>query len=169
MTPKPKPPASGCVSDREAMRSLSDAQAGRVDLRARAATVRALLRLRRPAHASGRASVWERRTYRVVARLVSVQRHGSELELTVADPRTGATLVAGLPAAGCASGASPAVRSQIAGARQSLVRRCGLSAESGRVALHGTATLVGVGFFGSRMGARLELRPLLRFAAAACA
>jgi hypothetical protein len=172
--PQPKPPSSDCVAEREAVRTLTDAQAARVDLKPRAATVRRLLRVEAPASVgAGRGSVSERRTYRVVARVVAAQLRGSEWELTIADPSTGATLVAGLPAAACTSGASPAVRSRIARARLSLVRRCGLAGKSGRVALRGTATLEGVGFFPARAKGsaetHLQLRPLLSFSTASCA
>jgi hypothetical protein len=96
-----------------------------------------------------------------------------DIELLVADPITGESLVVGLPDPGCAAARWPRSKSEIAAARASFLGACGEPPTTHFARLVGSATIDGIGFFGSRIGpavARngLELQPMLRFQSSNC-
>ena len=176
--PPPPPPggASGggsspsrCASVRAGVRTLSDRDAGRVRLAVISSTVEKLRRMRGPAKlGSRRATGAERRLYRVRARLVSARRTGTGAwQLTVADPRTDASMSVELPVGACMSATPKALRARVAAARKAFVGTCRLGARRGPVRLRGSATITGAGFF-STARARLALRPAVRFERASC-
>ncbi|MDX6677966.1 MAG: hypothetical protein QOE31_2018, partial [Solirubrobacteraceae bacterium] len=172
VNPPPPPgsaPASRCATRRSAVRTLSDRDASGVRLTPVAATVRRLARMRAPSTlGSRRAGGAERRLYRVRARLRSARPASTgEWQLTIADPRTGATMSVGFPASPCTSAAPRALRTRMSAARRALLASCGLAGRSGRTPLRGSATLSAIGFYGARR-ARLALRPATGFAKADC-
>ena len=165
-----------CKADRAAVATMRDGTAADVRLAAVTTTVRRLARLRLAGSSTGeRGSGAERTLYRLDARLVGARLvNRSEWDVVLRDLSTGATLVAGFPERDCTSGADADVRAKMASARAALVRACGLGNVSSAVALRGKAAIEAVGFVPSRGTAgagpvRLELRPVLSFAADSCA
>jgi hypothetical protein len=109
----------------------------------------------------------EMRTWRIRVRLLWQKlEDDSDVHLVVADPKTGATMIAELPSPACV-GAAASPRAAMAAARASLARYCGAPTTS-FTRLRGTATIDGVAFFdfphGQRGRARnlVELHPVLR-------
>lgn len=159
--------ASRCGTDAWAVKTLSDPAALRVDLVPEATTVTELAARRAPAVLGTRLPGAEMHTWRVHVRLLW-QRLEDDLDihLVVADPRTGATLIAELPAPSCV-GAAARPYADMAAARETLARYCG-PATTRFARLHGTATIDGVAFFdfvhNQRGVARngIELHPVLK-------
>ena len=172
MTPRgsSRQPAS-CLVARGAVRTLTDGAAPRVRPRPTETSIASLASLRPPRTFATRASGAERTRYRVRARLVNaVTAADGELRVVLADPAGGRTITASFPAARCTLGAPAGMRQEMAAARSAFASACG-SIGSRRVALRGTATVVGVGFFArsSRPGNGFGLAPVLHLAAARCA
>jgi hypothetical protein len=123
--------------------------------------------VRAPAALGAKRTGAERRRYRVLGRIRSVRLDGGTWTLTVADPRSKATITAAFPAAGCLAAAPGAVRADAAAARRGLIRACRLSGRSGTVTRHGIADVTGVGFFRTRTS-RLTLAPAVAVAGLSC-
>jgi len=178
-----KPAASKITcapSYRWRVRTLNDRAAGMVDPRARPTSIHRLVWIRRPpvGPRRGRLEGVERRAYRVrarlkAARLAHTARGDGDIELLVADPVTGDSLVVGFPDPGCAAAQLPRTRNAAAAARASFVSACEEPPTTHFARLRGSAIIDGIGFFGSRIGpavARngLELQPALRFRSSDC-
>jgi len=174
----------GCAQAfRGRVQTLSDAAAAEVRLSPLPASVRGLVRLRRPARLQSRTPRLrgvERRVYRIRARLVSAMlfEGGSGrlrgIELVVADPRTRQSIIVAFPAATCGHSRAPARRQSISSALASFVSACGEPPTTHFARLRGVATIVGVGFFSSKSTRRdaarngLELSPVLGFRSTSC-
>lgn len=157
-----------CGTEAWSLKTLSDPASLEVDRTPRATTVDALSALRPPGNLGTRMPGAEMKTWRIAVRLLWQKLEAdSDVHLVVADPRTGSTMIVELPSAGCV-GAPAATARQMESARQALAAYCG-SPETSFAALHGTATIDGVGFFDfdhlQRGRARnlVELHPVLRF------
>jgi hypothetical protein len=166
-----------CGAYRWSVKTLADADASRVDLHPRQTTIARLVRLPPPSTgASRRVGPVEFQTYTVRARLLAMKLEpDSDVKVVIADPRTGATMVAKLPAAACAVGAPLSLQARMNAARTALVRACGSPSSRGLVTpLQGAATLTGVGFFDRLHGMQgqarnaIELHPVLAFAGSGC-
>jgi Calcineurin-like phosphoesterase len=175
-------PASvpGCARlYRQNVRTLDDPAARKIARRPTPSRISQLAALRRPrgvVSATRRLRGPERRTYRVRASLVAI-RLGSgraatgEIELVVADRRTGQRLVVGFADPACPGGSNR--QAEANGARASLLAACGAPPDTHYAVLRGTAELVGVGFFGPPSGPfatrnGFQLRPAIGFRTAAC-
>lgn len=158
--------APACGTDLWALKILTDPAAIEVDRVPRPTTALALSRLRPPASLETRLPGAEMHVWRIRVRLLAQKLEGdSDVHLVVADPASGARMVAELPSPDCALG-SPAVGAMRA-ARAALALACGPATKSFR-GLQGTATIEGVGFFDRRHGQigaanAIELHPVLRF------
>jgi len=163
---------------RQSVRSLGDGRAGKVARKETSTAIAKLASLRRPRglrSGSPRAKGAERRVYRISARLVAVrlgsgQARTGEIELVVADRRTGRRLVVGFADPACSMRRRQA---EAASARESLLAACGVPPDTHYANVRGSAEIAGVGFFGSLRGPfatrnGLQLRPALEFGADAC-
>jgi hypothetical protein len=83
-------------------------------------------------------------------------------------------MIVEFPATNCTVGASKRHRTQMRAARAALVAACGQPSGASFDALHGTATISGVGFFDFDHGQdgvapnAIELHPVLSFHARSC-
>ena len=165
MTPRP----GSCTADRGSVRTLSDRRAGEVRPRVTATTVARLAALSRPATLGARGEGAESTRYRVRAQLVrGFTGQAGELRVVLADPADGSSIEARFPAAACTLRAHAADRRAIAAARRELLERFPALATGRPQRLHGTATVVGVGFFApaGRAGENgFALAPVLGLAA----
>lgn len=165
---------SSCPSGRWRLTTLTDTQADRVGGRIVATSVAGLERLSRPTPLAERRTSPERRIYRVRARLLATQTgQGGEIELILADLRTGATIIAGLPATRCTGAAPATLRTSLEAARAVFVERCGGVTGATQRRLKAVVTVTGVGFFAPRGATRVArngfgLRPLLGFSVGSC-
>lgn len=159
--------AAACGGPRAPVATLSDPGAAGVATSVTATSIAHLQGLRAPASLGTARSAAERRRYRVLGRIRSVRLVGGTWTLTVADPRSSATITAAFPSSACLSAAPGAVRSQATAARRALVSSCRLSGRSGTVTRHGIADVTGVGFFRTRTS-RLALAPAVAVAGLAC-
>jgi hypothetical protein len=165
----------GCPTFRTSVQTLSDRAAARVDFVPVRATVDTLVRLRAPRirPSTPRLKGVERTTYEVEARLVAATRSGAGTDVVLADPSSRRTLVASFPDPGCSRLAKSARAGEVGGALNVLLAECGLLRVGSTARLTGTATIVGVGFFGRRRSSRsaapngVELSPALGFQAQA--
>jgi hypothetical protein len=167
----------GCTADRGGVGNLSDPRAKRVSLVPHATSVDALRALGRPrADVKGRRTRGvETRTYSVKAALVGMRLAGGTIELLVAQPgRLDHTIVAAFPDPGCARPKRASTGRAMRRARSAALAACGKPAGASLVALEGSATITGVGFFdpgNSTSGAapnRIELRPVLKLRSSSC-
>ena len=126
----------------------------------------------------------ETAVYEVTAKLVkakisydpSTNKGDQDTTLVIADPSTGATMVAELPKGGCAPESTSIKAKKMDNARQAFVAACGTPPAGHFRTLHGTAKITGVGFFdldhGKAQTGRAphyrELHPLLSFSAINC-
>jgi hypothetical protein len=160
---------------RQSVRTLNDPSARKVARRVTAVTVSRLASLPRPRRVVGstrRLPGPERKTYGISVRLVAVRLGAGgastgEIELVVADPRTGERLVVGFADPACSRVAAAR------GARDSLLAACGTPPETHYARVSGTARITGVGFYGPPAGPfatwnRLQLRPALGFQTGGC-
>jgi hypothetical protein len=157
-----------CGVEARAVKTLSDSDAHLVDLRPRTTTVAALIAMRAPGNIGTRMPGAMMRTWRIQVRLIWQKLEAdSDVHLVVADPKTGRTMIAELPSAGCVA-AAVGPTAQMASARAALARACGAPTTS-FTRLSGTATIDGVAFFDFVHGQRgasanqVELHPVLRF------
>jgi hypothetical protein len=150
--------------------------------RPQAATIHALVhrrdRPRRLTASTPRQRGAERTIFRVHARLVSARASDSssgdgDIRLVIADP-TGETMVAAFPDPNCAPASHSAKRSQMTMARVSFIARCQFPPLGRYAALHGTATVTGVGFYAAKGNGRgaapngIELHPVPGFTGPGC-
>ena len=166
----------GCVGKRWPVKTLADPAGRRLRLdRVQATTIEALRRLpARPGDESSRGGTVERTVYRVAARLVAAKVIGddSDIHLVIADPKTGGSMIAELPAFSCTVGATRRARLLMQRARVAFLRACG-DPGAGDYAEYGRrprATVTGLGFFDFLHGQRgvapnaIELHPVIGFA-----
>ena len=166
----------GCGIERWSVKTLADPAGRALSLSPKATTIRALRRKQAPAYLGlRRGRGVERTTFRVPAKLVEMKlEDDSDIHLVIADPsRTGATMIAELPAQSCTAGATPRARTKMNRARTALIAACGAPSRSSRK-LSGTATISGVGFFDQIHGQTgvapngIELHPVVGFSEASC-
>ena len=164
-----------CGTERWAVKTLSDADAGRVNLAPRSTTVERLRRLAAPSSLPPRRLPQEFQTYRITARLLAFKiEDDGDVHLAVADPASGGTMIVELPNSGCTHAASPTARHRIAQAKRALLAACGTPSTSRFTTLHGTATIAGVLFFDFKHGQRgvapnaVELHPVTAFSSSNC-
>ncbi len=170
----PVPTTTLCGAERWAVKTLSDPDAGAVDFTPVDTTVDALRALSPPAalHDNARAAPTELTTYRVTANVVAFRLQGDrDIQLTIADPGTGATMIVEFPDAETCVGAMTSARSsEMRAARASIIAAFGTPPTSSDASIMGTVTLTGVGFFDAehdQSGAApngIQLHPVLSFA-----
>jgi hypothetical protein len=168
--------AGACGVERWRVKTLRDADAGRVDFTPRSASVDGL-RARRPPRSltERRGRGFERMTFRVRADLVVMKREkDSDIHLVIAQPGEPThTMIVEFPAAACTHGASRTARARMARAHRAIDRACGTASGSFRQ-LHGQATVTGVGFWDFPHGQRgvapnaVELHPVTAFSSSNC-
>src|SRR5207253_7062084 len=168
--------ATSCSAKRWPVKTLADPAGRGLRLdRVQATTIEALRRLpARPGDESSRGGTVERTVYRVAARLVAAKVIGddSDIHLVIADPETGGSMIAELPAFGCTVGATRRARLLMQGARVAFLRACGdpSSSDYTEYSRSSRATVTGVGFFDFLHGQRgvapnaIELHPVIGFA-----
>lgn len=169
--PAPAPAAGGqCGVERWAVKTLTDARARQVSFSPRRTTVDHLRSLAPPATLGARVRGVETTTWRMRARLLAAKvEDDRDIHLVIADPRSGATMIAEFPDPSCTAGAARGARARMRAAREAFVAACGLPGTSRFALLRGTATLDGVGFFDFEHGQRgvapnaIELHPVVRF------
>ena len=118
----------------------------------------------------------ERTIFRVRARLVAAKATDSgsragdgDIQLAIADPATGETMMVAFPDPNCAPTSRSPKRSQMSRARVFFIARCQFPPLGRFTTLHGTATITGVGFYAQKRRARwsapngIELHPVLSF------
>jgi hypothetical protein len=167
---------TSCGAKRWPVKTLADPAGRGLRLdRVQATTIEALRRLpAQPGGESWRGGTVERTVYRVAARLVAAKviEDDSDIHLVIADPKTGGSLIAELPAFGCTVGATRRARLLMQRARVAFLRACGDPGavhyvEYGR---RSRATVTGLGFFDFLHGQRgvapnaIELHPVIGFA-----
>jgi len=95
----------------------------------------------------------------------------SDIHLVIADPHTGGTLIAELPALGCTAGATQHARLLMQRARVAFLKACGDpgAGDFAEYRHRSRATVTGVGFFDFFHGQRgvapneIELHPVVSF------
>ena len=173
--------APQCGTQRWAVKTMSDAAAGQVNLTPQPTTVAALTslpafvtdggNLNPPRRPGAEMQVWQ-----VRANLVQLQLESdSDIHLVLSDPANPSVhLIAEFPSDACVATKDPALRAQMAKARADLLAQTGIADPPQYplppVALSGTAVLTGVGFFDDPHGQSgdapnsIELHPVLSFA-----
>jgi hypothetical protein len=167
--------ATSCGGKRLPVKTLADAAGRGLRLdRVQATTIEALRLLpARPGGESSRGDTVERTAYRVAARLVAAKviEDDSDIHLVIADPKTGGSMIAELPAFSCTVGATRQARLLMQRARAAFLRACG-DPGTGDYAEYGRrsrATVTGLGFFDFLHGQRgvapnaIELHPVIGF------
>jgi hypothetical protein len=171
--------APACGKERWAVKTLADPSAAKVKLGTeKVKDLAAMTRLKPPAPLNAkteRTRTTERTVYRVTGLLVDMRREDdSDIHLVIADPSSGATMIAEFPINSCTAGADEQVRDKIQRARSELSRACGGLPGSRPVTLFGIATITGVGYFDPIHGQSgvavngIELHPVLTFESADC-
>jgi hypothetical protein len=165
---------AGCSGVRGAVKTLSDPAGRSLSLKPKPATIRKLRRAHAPRQLGRRNKGIERTTFRVTGRLVEMRlEEDLDINLVIADPRTGATMIAAFPSATCTGGATRKARAKMTRARSALLAACGVPTSSWQK-LDGTGAIAGVGFFDPDRGQEgaapngLELHPVVSFTASSC-
>jgi hypothetical protein len=165
---------AACGVERWSVKTLTDADARRVNLVPSTTTVAKLRRLAAPSTLPDRRLPAEFRSYRIHARLVAYKlEDDGDVHLVVADPASGGRMIVEFPNSGCTHGAPSTDRHKIAVAKRALLAACG-PPSSRFTTLHGTATISGVLFFDFKHGQRgvapnaVELHPVVGFASGDC-
>lgn len=166
---------------RQSVRTLNDPSANKVRRSLTAVPVSRLASLSRPPKvhaATPRLKGPERRIFRVRVKLVSMrlgagQSRTGEIELVVADSRTGQRMVVGFADPACAAGTRLGQITAARSARDRLLTACGVPPDTHYARLRGGAQIAGVGFFGPPVGPfatrnGLQLRPSLEFRSNEC-
>jgi hypothetical protein len=175
---KPTTPASrlaGCGGPRWSMKTLADPAGRALTLKPKPTTIRKLRRAHAPSQLGPRRTRGiERTTFRVTGRLVEMRLEDDlDINLVIADPRTGGTMIAAFPSPSCTSGARPKARAKMSRARAALLAACGAPTSTPQ-RLSGTGVITGVGFFDPVRGqdgaapSGLELHPVVAFTASSC-
>ena len=165
----------GCGTERWPVKTLADPAGRALSLKPKATTIRKLRRARAPRNLGPRRSRGlERTTFRVIGRVVEMRLEDDlDINLVIADPRTGGTMIAAFPSASCTRGATRKARAKMSRARAAVVAACGAPTSSFRQ-LSGTAMISGVGFFDRARGQEgaapngVELHPVVAFSASSC-
>jgi hypothetical protein len=167
-----------CGVERWPVKTLSDRDAGRVDLRPRPTSVIALRGVAHPRRLppDRRVAPFELRTYRIVALLLAAKREPDrDVHLVVADRRDRSkTMIVELPDVACSGADRSRRRDAMLRARRAFERACGGPPSTGFATLSGTATITGVGFIDFVHGQRgvapngVELHPVVRFSTSRC-
>jgi hypothetical protein len=173
-----------CGEERWAIKTLSDPDAGDVDLTALSVTVPRLRAFRRPSHVgdlSPRIGRVEHRTYRVTAALIEARHVANgpdedrDIHLVIANPNDHAQrMIVEFPDVHCQGASDSPQKEDMRTARDDFVGACGLPTKTRVTTLSGTATITGVGFWDKIHGQRgraptgLELHPVLRFRSSDC-
>ncbi len=163
-----------CGVQRWSVKTLSDADAERVDFTPVTATVAELTALPVPAALppDSRVAPVELKTYTVTAELVEAKLEAdSDMHLVIADLHDAdTTMIVEFPAApDCTLGADPQLVSQLQAARAAFVAAFGVPPSHRFMPLAGIAQITGVGFFDVIHAQRgvapngTELHPVLRF------
>jgi hypothetical protein len=167
---------AACGVERWSVKTLADADAGRVNLSPTATTVSRLRRLAAPASLPDRRLPAEFHSYRLRARLVAFKlEDDGDVHLVIADPSSAGTMIVEFPGGGCTRGAAAVARHRVAAAKRSLIAACGAPSASSFTTLRGTARITGVLFFDFKHGQRgvapnaVELHPVLSFSSSDCA
>jgi hypothetical protein len=167
-----------CGTERWAVKTLTDPDASKVNMRSHTSTVDTLRALPKP-HVSmhtPRMAGTEHQTFRIDALLVAMKLEAdSDIHVEIADPKHPShTMIAEFPDSGCTHGASASARRKMSATRRALVLACGNPGTTKFRRLGGEATLTGVGFFDVIHGQRgvapngIELHPVLGFKATSC-
>ena len=176
LLPSHRNEGASCRAERWPVKTLTD-PAGRglrLDL-VQATTIEALRGLpARPGGESFRGGTVERTVYRVAARLVAAKaiEEDSDIHLVIADPQTGGSMIAELPAFRCTVGATRPARLLMQRARVAFLRACGDPGadDYAEYGPRSRATVTGLGFFDFLHGQRgvapnaIELHPVTGFA-----
>jgi hypothetical protein len=166
---------AGCGGERWAVKTLADPAGRKLSLKARPTTIRKLRRAHAPLQLTRRNKGIERTTFRVTGRLVEMRLEDDlDVDLVIADPKTGATMIAAFPSATCTQGATRKARAKMSRARAALAAACGPPTTEPQK-LSGTGAITGVGFFepisDQAEGAApngIELHPVVAFTASSC-
>jgi hypothetical protein len=165
---------AGCSTVRGAVKTLSDPAGRALSLKPQPSTIRKLRRAHVPRQLGRRNKGIERTTFRVTGRLVQMRlEEDLDINLVIADPRTGGTMVAAFPSATCTGGATRKARAKMTRARSAFLAACGTPTSSWQK-LSGTGAITGVGFFNPVRGQDgaapngLELHPVVGFTASSC-
>ena len=173
--------------NRWAVKTLTDASAGSVDYRRPVKATVASLAAQAPSTtitATTKRLPSEKTVYEVTAKLIKAKlsyepdtKKGDEdITLVIADPTTGAMMIAELPKARCSPESRSIKAAQMDKARSAFVAACGTPPAGHFETLHGIARITGVGFFdldhGKAQTGRAphfrELHPLLAFSTTHC-
>jgi hypothetical protein len=165
----------GCGTVRWSVKTLADPAGRALSLKPKATTIRKLRHAKAPPNLGLRRSRGiERTTFRVIGRLVEVKLQDDlDIDLVIADPRKGGTMIVAFPSASCTRGATPKAKAKMSRARAAFVAACGAPTSSFRQ-LSGTAMISGVGFFDRARGQEgaapngVELHPVVAFSASSC-
>ena len=160
---------------RWSVQTLADPAGRALSLKPKPTTIRKLRRVHAPKRIGPRrARGTERTTFRVIGRLVEMTlQEDLDIRLVIADPKTGATMVAAFPSPSCTQGATRKARARMSRARAALVAACGAPTSSPQ-RLSGTGQITGVGFFNPVLGDAggapngIELHPVVAFTASSC-
>lgn len=180
--PKPQPPTppdttvappvscgTHCGTERWAVKTLTDADAGLVDLTPQITTIAALRALPAPPTlpADNRVIPTEVTTFRITATLVAWKLEGDEdLHLILSDDN-GQTMIAEIPSSACTMVCYSPVRSWIDSARATVIGELGQPSSTGFLTVNRTVVITGVGFFDFPHGQRgaapnqIELHPVI--------
>jgi hypothetical protein len=164
-------PATGCGTERWAVKTLTDAAASQVNLTPKATTIATLTALAAPQAPTDRVAPTETTTWRLTGvRLVGFKREADRDIHLVIEDRAGRRMIVEMPKTPDCDQTAPApLRQKMAAARQAFEARFGQPPSAFRT-LSGTATITGVGFFDRIHGQTgvapngIELHPLLSFA-----
>jgi hypothetical protein len=165
----------GCGTERWSVKTLADPAGRRLSLKPKATTIGQLRRAKAPRKLGlQRSRGLERTTFRVTGRLIEMKLEDDlDIDLVIADPRTGSTMIAAFPNASCTRGATRKARAKMSRARAAVVAACGAPTSESR-RLSGTATISGVGFFDRLRGQEgaapngVQLHPVVAFSASSC-
>ena len=174
----PVPPADAtcgrhCGTERWSVKTLSDSDAGKVDVTNRVAqTVHDLVSLPEPSQRpnDNRILPVETSTFGIEARLVGFKKETDrDFHIVIADPQTKETMIVEIPDPQCAGVCASQARGLIQQARKTFVQQCGVpTSQFKRLTSPLLIRVTGIGFFDFKHGqtgvARnaIELHPVLR-------
>jgi hypothetical protein len=164
-------PGLTCGVERWPVKTLADPGERGIHFTARPASIAALTKLPVVIGIGGARGVGtEQKNFRVKAKLVGIKVESDrDFHLVIADPRTGATMIAEFPNKTCTNGAPAAKRAKMETARAAILQACGFTPDAGYHHLTGTATISGIAFFDflhrqtGHAPNGVELHPVLRF------
>jgi hypothetical protein len=168
--------ASACGVERWDVKTLTDPDKDKVNLKPKKITIEKLRKMQVPLGLNQDMPRFpqERKAYRLKALLMSVKlEKDSDLHLVIADPRVGGSMIVELPASDCIRAKA---HDQMVTARKALKSAChGVPKKVGALStLSGKATVAGVAFFDLLHGQGgvapngIELHPVLDFQSTEC-